>query len=141
MAELNVVGVGVIGVGIDAVDVERFRQVLARTPSLRHRVFTEAEIAYAHQANDPTERLAVRWAAKEATMKALGVGLGGFKMRDAEVTVAASGAPSMRLSGAALARLSAVGGTDLMVSMTHTATTAQAIVLAVCRPDPPAAGR
>ena len=126
MAQLNV-----IGVGIDAVDVERFRQVLQRTPSLRTRVFTPAELAYADAATDPIERLAVRWAAKEATMKALGVGLGGFAMREAEVVVAPSGAPSLVLVGAALERANQVGATGFLLSMTHTAITAQAIVLAV----------
>lgn len=70
-----------IRVGIDVVDVERFRTVLRRTPSLVDRVFTRAEREYAHEALDPAERFAVRFAAKEATMKAMHVGLGAFSPR------------------------------------------------------------
>jgi holo-[acyl-carrier protein] synthase len=77
----------VIGVGIDAVDVARFRATLQRTPSMRERCFTPGELAYADQRNDPTEPLAARFAAKEALMKALGVGLGAFGFHDVEVVV------------------------------------------------------
>ena len=81
-----------IGVGIDAVDVERFRRSLARTPGLAERLFTAEERAYAAQRADPTERLAARFAAKEAVMKALGVGIGAFAFHDVEVVVTDDGA-------------------------------------------------
>ena len=67
---------GIVGVGIDLVDVDRFRTSLQRTPSMRERMFTPGERAYAESATDPTERYAARFAAKEAVMTALGVGLG-----------------------------------------------------------------
>ena len=85
-----------IGVGIDAVDVERFRQSLARTPGLAERLFTADERAYAARRADPTERLAVRFAAKEAVMKALGVGIGAFAFHDVEVVVTDDGAAVAR---------------------------------------------
>ena len=66
----------VLGVGIDLVDVDRFRRSLQRTPSMIERMFTEDERTYALAVNDPAERFAVRFAAKEAVMKAMGVGLG-----------------------------------------------------------------
>ena len=47
-----------IGIGIDAVDIDRFRTTLARRASIAERLFTPGELAYARQANDPTERLA-----------------------------------------------------------------------------------
>jgi holo-[acyl-carrier protein] synthase len=62
-------------VGIDVVDVERFREVLARRGErLLERIFTQREIAYALSARSPLreERLAARFAAKEAFLKALG---------------------------------------------------------------------
>ena len=74
-----------IGVGIDAVEIDRFRLALQRTPRLSERLFSDAERAYAARRNDPTERLAARFAAKEAVMKAMGVGLWKFNFRDVEV--------------------------------------------------------
>ncbi len=124
----------VIGVGIDVVDVGRFRTTLQRTPSLRVRCFTPAELAYADSRPDPTERLAARFAAKEATMKALSVGLGAFGFHDVEVVVESgeqsSGPPRLRLTGAAADLARAIGVTEFLVSLTHTSTIAQAIVVA-----------
>lgn len=123
-----------IGVGIDAVDVDRFRTILHRTPSFRERCFTTAELAYADTRPDPTERLAARFAAKEATMKALSVGLGAFGFHDVEVVVEpgeqSSGPPRLRLSGAAADLATTLGVTEFLVSLTHTASIAQAIVVA-----------
>ena len=62
-----------IGVGLDVVDIERFREVLARRPAMHQRLFTDGERALAAGRTDPVPALAVRFAAKEAVMKALGV--------------------------------------------------------------------
>ena len=121
----------VVGVGIDAVDVARYRRVLARTPGIAARTFTDGELAYAHLVADPTQRLAARFAAKEAAMKALGVGLGACRWHDLEVVRAAGGEPSLVLRGAAVELLSERGAARLLLSMTHTELTAQAIVVAV----------
>jgi holo-[acyl-carrier protein] synthase len=121
----------VIGVGIDLVDVDRFRVSLARTPSMRTRMFTEGERAYAEAANDPTERYAARFAAKEAVMKALGVGLGAFGFHDVEVLRAQEGQPSLRVIGAAELLAVERGVVTWQLSLTHTATSAGAIVVAL----------
>ena len=76
---------GVCGIGVDAVDVARFRRVIERRPGIVHRLFTETERAYARGCADPGPRLAVRFAAKEAVLKALGVGVGAAGFRDVEV--------------------------------------------------------
>lgn len=120
-----------IGIGIDAVEIERFRRVLARTPGVARRLFTEAEQAYAAGFADAAPRLAGRFAAKEATMKALGVGLGGFGFREVEVVREPSGAPSLRVSGAAAALATALGVTSFRVSITHTDVSAHAVVAAL----------
>lgn len=120
-----------VGVGVDAVDVDRMRRVLARTPGFARRVFTEAERAHAARRRDPAQRLAARFAAKEAAMKALGVGLGAFALGEVEVVVAESGAPRLVLHGAA-ARLAAEREvTSWLVSLTHTEHTAVAVVVAL----------
>jgi holo-[acyl-carrier protein] synthase len=120
----------VIGIGVDLCEVGRMRAALARTPSLRTRVFTEAERAYCDRRRDPTERYAARFAAKEAVMKAMGVGMGACKWREIEVAKAPSGAPSVRLHGGA-ARLAAERGiTTWHLTLTHTHVTAEAIAVA-----------
>jgi holo-[acyl-carrier protein] synthase len=120
----------VIGVGIDAVDVDRFRTVLARRPRFADRVFTAAERAEAAGRHDPVPGLAARFAAKEAVMKSLSVGLGAFDFADVEVVRGEGGAPALRVGGraAALAAVRAVAGWH--ISLTHTATVAMAVAVA-----------
>ena len=122
-------GGAVRGVGVDALDIDRLRRLLERRPSLAIRVFTDGERAYAAAAADPAPRLAVRFCAKEAVAKALGVGIGTVSWRDVEVVRADSGAPSLRLAGAA-ARLSAEAGVARWhLSLSHTAALAVAMVV------------
>ena len=120
-----------IGLGVDAVEVSRFRLVLQRRPSLATRLFTAGERAYGARFSDPAPRLAARFAAKEAAMKALGVGLGAFSFQDVEVVSAPSGAPSLRVSGAAAALAGRRGVTSFHVSITHTDSMAEAVVAAL----------
>ena len=120
-----------IGIGTDLVELERFRTTLERTPGIRDRTFTEAERAYADAKNDPTERYAARWAAKEAVMKAMGVGLGEVTMSDIEVVKADNGAPSIVLHGTAARKAAELGITELKITMTHTESLAQAIAIAL----------
>lgn len=119
-----------IGLGIDAVEVERFRRVLARRPGLAARLFTEAELAYAGRAADPAERLAARFAAKEAVLKALGVGLGAADFKEIEVARAPGGEPSLRLHGRAAALAQRRGVRAWHVSLTHTVAGAAAVAVA-----------
>jgi holo-[acyl-carrier protein] synthase len=121
----------VIGIGIDAVEVDRFRRVLARTPGVARRLFTEAERAYGNRKRDPAERLAARFAAKEAVMKALGVGLGAFAFHDVEVVRAPSGQPSLALRGRAEALAREQGVTGWRLSLTHTHRVAEAVAVAL----------
>ena len=122
-----------LGVGIDAVELDRFRRTLERTPRIVDRLFSEAEQAYARRRHDPTERLAARFAAKEATMKAMGVGLWKFAFRDVEVVRAPSGAPSLRLTGRAAELAGELGIGGWRLSLTHTERTATAVAIALER--------
>jgi holo-[acyl-carrier protein] synthase len=118
------------GIGVDLCEVDRMRAALARTPGLRARVFTDAEQAYCDRRRDPTERYAARFAAKEAVMKAMGVGVGACKWREIEVAKASSGAPSVRLHGGAARLAEERGITRWHLTLTHTHRTAEAIAVA-----------
>ena len=119
-----------IGLGIDTVEVPRFRLALARTPRIADRMFTEAERAYGARFRDPSRQLAARFAAKEACWKALGVGLGSVDFHDVEVVRAESGAPSLSLRGRAAALAAEQGITRWLVSLTHSDLVAEAVVIA-----------
>jgi holo-[acyl-carrier protein] synthase len=120
----------VTGIGVDAVDIERFRRSLERTPSMHERLFTPAELAYVAPKADPVPSLAARFAAREATMKALGVGLGAFGFHDVWVHREASGEPLLMVTGAALVLADAAGVVRWHLSITHTDTVAIAYVVA-----------
>ena len=122
----------IVGVGIDVVDVPRFEIVLGRRPRIVERLFTEGE---QRDARGKTERLAARFAAKEAVMKSLGVGAGSVPWKSIEVKRAPSGAPSVMLHGAAAELAAARGADEFAISLTHTAMTAAAFVVASSR-DP-----
>lgn len=116
-----------IGVGIDAVDVPRFAVILARRAGFEERVFTPLERS---TCGGTPERLAARFAAKEATMKALGVGLGAFGFHDVWVEREESGRPVLRVEGRAAALADAAGVHRWHVSLTHTDAVAGAVVVA-----------
>ena len=115
----------IIGVGLDLVDVDRFVRTLERRPSLAQRLFTEAE-----QSTKRPERLAVRFAAKEAVMKALGSGIGSMAFRDIEVVLLPSGAPTLVLHGRAAEIAASRGVRSWKISLSHTDATAGAVVVA-----------
>ncbi|HRE02868.1 MAG TPA: holo-ACP synthase [Ilumatobacteraceae bacterium] len=119
-----------IGIGVDAVEIERFRRSLARTPSMRTRLFTAIELDYVAPKADPVPSLAARFAAREALMKSLGVGLGAFGFHDAWVERADSGVPTLALTGAAAALAADRGVRRWHLSLTHSDTLAIAYVIA-----------
>ena len=116
-----------VGVGIDVVDVPRFEIVLGRRPRIVDRLFTEGE---QRDARGKAERLAARFAAKEAVMKSLSVGAGSVPWKSIEVKRAPSGAPSVMLHGAAADLATRRGADEFHISLTHTAMTAAAFVVA-----------
>jgi holo-[acyl-carrier protein] synthase len=120
------------GVGIDVVDVDRFRLVLERRPRIVDRLFTDGERRDAHS---QPERLAARFAAKEAVLKALGVGAGVTPWRSIEVALSASGAPRVVLHGCASEIADSQGVGHLHLSMTHTDHLAAAFVVGSSRDE------
>jgi holo-[acyl-carrier protein] synthase len=119
-----------LGLGIDSVDIARFAGVLERRPALGERLFTLGERRYAAGLANPVPSLAARFAAKEAVMKALGVGLGAFGWADVEVVRADSGAPSLVVTGRAAVLASQLGVGAWHLSVTHTDIVASAVVAA-----------
>jgi holo-[acyl-carrier protein] synthase len=116
----------VAGVGIDLLEIERLERALERRPRLAERLFTEAERGYAAGRARPGQHLAARFCAKEAVAKALG--LEAWSFRDVEV-LSGSGAPTVRLSGAAADRATTLR-VRVEVSLTHTRRDAAAVAIA-----------
>ena len=119
------------GIGIDAVDIVRFRDMLERRPHMRKRLFTDDELQSLADRGDDAASLAARFAVREATMKALGVGLGAFDFHDVSVMKHSSGAPILKVVGRAetLARQNGIDAWH--VSITHTDSVAMAVVAAL----------
>jgi holo-[acyl-carrier protein] synthase len=105
----------VIQTGIDVVDMARLEAALERWPRLAERLFTVEERRYAASRPHPVESLAARFAAKEATMKALGQGWPKISWQDIEI-VRGDGRPELKLTGRAA---TLAGGGHLAVSLAH----------------------
>ena len=120
----------IIGLGFDATDIPRIRDVFERHGDrFLRRVFTDGEIAYCMRQRDPVPSLAGRFASKEAAMKALGTGHSrGVLWKDIEV-VRHGGPPHLRLSGGALRRFEAMNGRRSLMTITHSDALAMAQVL------------
>ena len=117
------------GIGVDAVDIERFRRSLQRTPSMHQRLFTADELAYVQPKADPVPSLAARFAAKEALAKALGAPVG-LRWTDAEVQRGEDGRPHLVMSGTVAARALELGVRSTHLSLSHDAGIASAVVIA-----------
>ena len=107
------------------------REVLARTPRFRERVFTARERDYCDARGAASaQHYAARFAAKEAALKALGTGWsGGLGWQDVEVLNDAAGRPELVLRDAALELFRRSGATRAHLSLSHTAEHAVAQVL------------
>ena len=119
-----------IGIGVDVVDIERFRRSLARTPSMRQRLFTAVELDYVAPQADPVPSLAARFAAREAVMKSLGLGLGAFGFHDVWVEREPSGAPLLVVTNRAAELAATAGVSRWHLSLTHSDLVAVAYVVA-----------
>jgi holo-[acyl-carrier protein] synthase len=122
----------IVGLGVDLEDVARVRRLLGRYgDAFRRRCYTDREWEYAHRYADPSERLAGRFAGKEAVMKSLGTGWRRLRWTDIEIT--GGGMPRVNLSGRAAKRAEMLGVTEVKVSMTYDG--GRALVFAISMGD------
>ena len=121
----------IVGLGIDIAEIERIEASIARHGRrFLERIFTPGEIAYCERHRNKAERYAGRFAAKEATMKALGTGWGhGVRWLDIEVTREPGGKPLLKLHGRAKEIASQLGAINLSLTITHSGNTALAQVI------------
>ena len=121
----------ILGSGVDLCEVPRIEAAVARYGSrFLERIFTAREIAYANRKANRFERYAARFAAKEAGMKALGVGwTGGIAWRDFEVVNLPSGRPTLAFHGRAAELAAKLGVRQVALSITHTKEQALAMVI------------
>jgi holo-[acyl-carrier protein] synthase len=135
----------VLGLGVDIVEIDRMAAALSRRPRLKERIFSADERKYCEKRARPEVHYALRFAAKEAVLKALGTGFAGMRFCDVEVVREANGRPVPRLSGRAAERAEELGVVEMHLSLSFTHTTAVASAVAVTeearprkdeRPDP-----
>ena len=125
----------IIGIGLDATDIPRIAATYAKYGDrFLRRVFTDGEIAYCTRRRDPVPHLAGRFAAKEATMKALGTGHSrGVLWKDVEV-VRHDGPPQLRLHGGAARRATEMRVEKSLLTITHSESLALAQVILLTAP-------
>ena len=116
--------------GVDIIEISRIRDVLNSYQSrFLKRIFTDVEITYCR---GRAPNLAGRFAAKEATMKALGTGVRGVSWKDIEISRKKSGAPYVLLHGRAARRADILGLKDVSLSISHSRDYAVAFVVLEC---------
>jgi len=113
----------IVGVGVDIIEVDRIESAVRRHGDrFLQKLFTPGEIAYCRSRGRSAEHLAGRFAAKEAVLKALGIGIRwGSALKEIEVRRGASGHPTVALAGRVAARARELGAERIHVSLSHTA--------------------
>ena len=121
----------IVGTGVDVAEVARIRAAIERFGNrFLNRVFTPEELRYCTSKSNAAERLAARFAAKEAGMKAVGTGWRhGVTWQDLEVVRLPGGKPTLRLSGKVAEFAARLGCRQAHLSITHTAEQAMAFVI------------
>jgi holo-[acyl-carrier protein] synthase len=122
-----------LGLGCDLIEVERIHGVLERHGErFLQRVFTAEERAYCAGLKHPHKHYAARWAAKEAVSKTFTTGIGThLDWTSVSIYHGSRSEPLVRLDDKAKALLQQVGGTSVLVSLSHTETHAMAVAALV----------
>jgi len=121
----------ITGLGVDIVEIARMRAALERRPRMKERLFSAEERAYCESRNKPEIHYAMRFAAKEAVLKALGTGFSGMRFRDVEVVRDERGRPVPRLTGRAAQVAGSAGVIEVHLSLSFTHENAVASAVAI----------
>jgi len=121
----------ITGLGVDIVEIDRMRAALERHPRIKERIFSADERAYCEGRNKPEIHYAMRFAAKEAVLKALGTGFAGMRFTDVEVLRDDRGRPMPHLLGRAAEVAAEHGVVEMHLSLSFTHTTAVASAVAI----------
>ena len=123
----------IYGIGVDLIEIARMQRVLTRTHRFLSRVYTEAEQQYCNTKHPPYACYAARFVAKEAFLKALGLGLRQhMRWRDMEVRRDALGKPSLVVAGYLQEQCQAQGIRHIHLSLAHSTSMAIAQVILEC---------
>jgi len=135
----------ITGLGVDIVEIDRMMLALTRSPHIKERLFSVEECVYCDKRSRPEVHYALRFAAKEAVLKALGTGFSGMRFTDVEVVRETNGRPVPVLSGRAAEVAAELGVIEMHLSLSFTRNTAVASAVAITqearphkdeRPDP-----
>lgn len=121
-----------VGLGVDIVEIARMKRILERSPRFKMRVYTEGERIYCEKNANPAVHYAMRFAAKEAVLKALGTGFScGIAPADVEVERNAAGRPLAVLHRKAAAVAAELGVREIPISLSYTHNEAVACAMAI----------
>lgn len=122
-----------VSIGTDIVDVSRIKRVVSRFgEAFLNKIFTSTEIEYCIHSAHRYQSLAARFAAKEAFAKAVGSGIGAMLVwHDVEVKNVFNGQPRLELSERARLLMRRLGFCTAKISLSHTKTLAQAVVILI----------
>lgn len=121
----------IAGIGVDLVEIERVKKAISRYPRFLPRLFTADEQCYCLSKARPYLHFAVRFAAKEAVLKAMGTGFRGVKWTDLEVKRDSLGKPYLSLSGEAQLLAKEIGISEILISLSFSHENAIATAIAV----------
>ena len=128
---------GIVGIGADITECLRIARLIERHGErFMDRVYTADEVRYCQGRRQSTQHFAARWAAKEAVLKALGIGTRrGLARTDIEIRKTPAGRPTVAVRGAIKDIVERLGVVEVLVSIAHCRTHATAYALALGRPD------
>lgn len=121
----------IYALGTDLVEVARIERIMGRwRERFIRKVYSEEEMRYCSAKAFPAQHFAARFAAKEAFLKGVGLGMaGGVGFRDVEVATGAKGKPELRFHGRAREMVDRAGITESHISLSHTDRYAVAVVV------------
>jgi holo-[acyl-carrier protein] synthase len=120
----------IVGVGTDIIEINRIKKQIESNESFVNKIFTKHEIAYCEQFKSKAQNYAVRFAAKEAFLKAIGKGWrDGLAFDQVEVVNDELGKPDIKVSGKAAELVEALNVKNIQVSLSHSHDNAIAFVI------------